>query len=196
MERRFVKGMLVRAAEPTVDGAGKTLTGYAALFNQVANMYDYFDEIIAPGAFAKSLAGDVRALWNHNSDFPLGRTTNQTLQLSEDARGLAFTLTPPDTAMGRDALVSVDRGDVTGVSFGFEVVTDEWATVGGKKTRTLREVMLYEISPVVFPAYEDTSVEARSLESLAQDAERRLAAAGSAIARSHLERRTRLAEIG
>lgn len=189
-ELRFLQALELRAEG---DGAQRRLGGYAAVFNSLTDLGP-FQERIAPGAFAKALAaGDIRALWNHNPDYPLGRTTNQTLRLLEDDRGLAFTLDLPDTQAGRDAHTSVTRGDVTGVSFGFSVPFggDSWERVDGKRVRTLLEVELYEISPVTFPAYEATSVQQRSLESVVAEAEQRLSTPLELFAL-----RTRLAALG
>lgn len=198
MEQRFLQATEVRTMDPEAEGQPKRLIGYAAVFNVLADIGGRFQERIAPGAFRSAIQdGDVRALWNHNSDFPLGRTKAGTLRLIEDDKGLRFENDLPDTTMGEDAKVSIQRGDVTGVSFGFEVPPggDEWAMIGGKKVRTITKVNLHEISPVTFPAYEATSVEARSAEAVAQEAERRLAAADGLIALEHRRRLTRLAEI-
>lgn len=164
MERRFFASEL-RAAEEEGGGA-PTLLGYAAVFEQLSVvLYGMFREKIARGAFASSLAGDVRALWNHDTNLPLGRTTAGTLRLEEDAHGLRVEIDPPGTQAGRDAVVSVQRGDVDQMSFAFDVLEDEWdQDESGTLIRTLRKVVLYEVSPVTFPAYPQTSVAARAAE--------------------------------
>src|SRR5665647_1857663 len=98
--------MLEIRASGTFTGKGKTLSGYAAVFNSEANLGD-FNELIRPGAFAKSLAtgSNIRALYHHQGDALLGTTKGGTLQLREDAHGLAFTLALPDTSHGRDLAV-------------------------------------------------------------------------------------------
>jgi HK97 family phage prohead protease len=176
MERRIVLGAEVRA-DPATETSPRRLSGYAAVFNRAADILGRFQERIAPGAFRDSLgSADQVALWNHDSSYPLGRKSAGTLRLQEDETGLMFSLDLPDTQMGRDAHTLVTRGDVRGMSFGFTVPEngDEWAMVDGKRTRTLVRVNLEEISPVTFPAFPSTSVEARSLERLAEEAERRI----------------------
>jgi hypothetical protein len=71
----------------------------------------------------------------------------------------------PDTTIGRDLVVNVDRGDIKGASFGFRTISDDWKTLNGKAHRTLIEAQLRDVSPVTFPAYPDTSVAMRSLDS-------------------------------
>lgn len=119
MERRcFEAEMEVRDAE---SGAA-TLAGYAAVFGEWSEDLGGFRERIAPGAFQNTLSGDVRALWNHDPAFVLGRTTNGTLRLAEDDRGLRVEIDPPAGALFDSFLENVRRGDVTPMSFGFSVL--------------------------------------------------------------------------
>lgn len=142
---------------------GRKLSGYAAVFDQLSGvLYGQFRERIERGAFASSMEGDIRALWNHDTNYPLGRTTAGTLALAEDAHGLRVEITPPNTSWGRDATESIRRGDVDQMSFGFDVLDDTWDQADdGQLIRTLRKVRLWEVSPVVFPAYPQTSVSVR-----------------------------------
>jgi hypothetical protein len=140
----------------------RTINGHAAVFNVEADL-GYFRELVVPGAFRDAVEQrqDVRALWNHNADLVLGRTKNGTLTLAEDARGLRVAFTPPDTQAGRDAVTLIDRGDVSGMSFAFVVVEDEWLDAAGvKPLRRLLRVKLLDVSPTAFPAYESTDVSA------------------------------------
>jgi HK97 family phage prohead protease len=140
---------------------GTTLTGYAAVFDTLSVDLGGFRETIAKGTFSESLQGDVRALWNHDSNHVLGRTKSGTLKLAEDAKGLRVEIHPPESAA--PFVESIRRGDVDQMSFGFKTVTDEWETdENGQTTRTLLKADLYDVSPVTFPAYPATEVSARA----------------------------------
>lgn len=195
MERRAVETELrvVRA-----EGKPATIGGYAVVFESESVDLGGFTERVARGALTASLSGDIRAHWNHDPSIVLGRTSAGTLRLLEDSRGLAFELDAPDTQAGRDALVSIERRDVTGVSFGFRAIKDAWAKVGGKWLRTLLECELFEVSPCAYPAYQATEVGVRALtdakdalEGLKKAQEEEQQAADAILAR---ERRLRLAE--
>lgn len=154
---------------------GMTLTGYAARFNEPSEPLP-FVERIAPGAFKRSLnaRNDIKLLWNHDSSSVLGSTRAGTLRLAEDELGLRVEADLPDTQAGRDAKVLIQRGDVTGFSFGFTVPAngDSWNSDGTE--RTLKSVRLLEVSTgVAFPAYPTTNgtAQVRSLEDVAMAAE-------------------------
>lgn len=133
------------------------ITGYASIFNSRTSIGDYFDEMIAPGAFTETIKDDdIRALFNHNWDNLLGRTKANTLTLSEDEKGLKFEIELPDTSVARDLAISMERGDIDQCSFGFEVTEETWNYDVDPAVRTVNEVKLYEISIVTIPAYEDT----------------------------------------
>jgi hypothetical protein len=163
IERRYFPVEELRAI---TDEAGlRHITGYAAVFNSLSEDLGYFREKIDPGAFAETInSDDIRALKNHNSDYVLGRNKSGTLTLSEDQRGLKIDVMPPDAQWARDLMVSIDRGDIDQMSFGFQTMADRWEIVDGKEVRTLMKVRLFDVSPVTFPAYPDTEVGLRSLE--------------------------------
>jgi HK97 family phage prohead protease len=128
-----------------------------------------FREQIAPGACAKSLReADIVALNNHNSWQPLGRTSAGNLALKSTTKGIEPDLQPIDTSYGADLIKNVKAGIVRGWSFGFEVIKDDWTTDGEPADeytgtdRTIREMKLVEVSPVTFPAYDQTEISARS----------------------------------
>jgi len=149
------------------DGDKTVIRGHAAVFNKLSEDLGGFREIIAPGAFTESLkTADVRALFNHDSNIILGRNKAGTLSVAEDARGLAIEISPPDTQAARDLLVSMERGDISEMSFGFRTVEDKWEIKDGDDLRTLVKVDIFDISPVTFAAYPDTdvSVAQRSLD--------------------------------
>jgi len=160
LERRFLD-----ACELRLDGDGDAaprINGYAARFNKWSEkIWGLFREKIAPGAFAKTIGeADIRALWNHDSNFVLGRNRSETLTVAEDEKGLAVDVAPPDTQWARDLMTSMKRGDVNQMSFGFQTVRDEWNEKGDE--RTLIEVKLFDVSVVTFPAYPQTSAAVRS----------------------------------
>lgn len=136
------------------------ITGYASVFNSKTNIGDFFEEVIAPGAFARSLSenGDIRALFNHDWNNVLGRTKSGTLRLEEDERGLKFEVELPNTTVARDLAESMRRGDINQCSFGFFPTEETWDYSVEPVKRTINEVELFEISVVSIPAYEDTEV--------------------------------------
>lgn len=162
LERRVVTLPVAVRAE----GEEKRLSGYASVFNTETVIAGLFREQIAPGAFADAVTqDDVRALFNHDANFVIGRTASGTLTLREDETGLAYDALPPDTQWARDLMVSVGRGDISQSSFGFAVETDEWTRSersGDLPLRTIRKAKLYDVSPVTYPAYESTTAAVRS----------------------------------
>lgn len=149
------------------EGEARRIIGHAALFNSLSEDLGGFREQIAPGAFKDAIEqDDVRALFNHDPNFILGRNRANTLKLNEDARGLAIEIIPPDTQAARDLMISMERGDVTQMSFGFAVRPNgqNWGKDDeGKVVRTLTKLRLFDVSPVVYPAYPQTDVAVRSL---------------------------------
>ena len=153
------------------------LRGYFARFNEPYKVCEGWVETISPGSFARYLAteGDVKALWNHNHDLVLGSRANGTLVLEETSEGLFGTveINQNDRA-AMDAYARIERGDVSGCSFGFDCQVDQFTDEDGTYRTVIREVYpLYEVSPCVFPAYGSTSIEARArLDAMKQQEER------------------------
>jgi hypothetical protein len=144
----------------------KSITGYAVIWDARSLPLGGFIEVVRRGTFTTTLkTGDPRALWNHNYDFPLGRKSAGTLVLEEDAKGLKVTITPPDNSYANDLVRSIQRGDVSGFSFGFIVIKDSWLRAGsdGFPVRELLEVTLLEISPCTTPAYVQTEAHVRDV---------------------------------
>jgi Escherichia/Staphylococcus phage prohead protease len=156
-EIRYSPGLELRS-----DGGTAKIRGYAAIFNSLSVDLGGFREKIARGAFANSLSNDVRALVDHDPSRIIGRSKAGTLAMREDAHGLAVTITPPDTSVGRDVVESIRRGDLDQMSFGFRTITDNWHRENGENIRELKAVELFDVSVVSFPAYEGTSVGVRS----------------------------------
>lgn len=144
------------------EGGQPVIAGYAVVFNSLSRDLGGFREVIAPGAFAGSLAGgDIRALWSHDHGIVLGRTKAGTLKITEDKKGLRVEIKPPQSAAGY--VESIRRGDVDGMSFGFMVDRDDWTRAqDGTTVRTVTEGRLVEVSPVAFPAYPASSVGVRA----------------------------------
>jgi len=166
--------------EIRAENAGKVARGYAALFNARTDIGGYFYETIAPGAFTETLrTADVRALIDHDSGRVIGRSSAGTLRLREDDKGLFVEIDLPDTTDGRDLAVQLERGDISGMSFGFRVTLDEWDESGDIPERTIRKVELFEVSAVAFPAYPDTSLALRSLDEARKELRRKSFTAAS-----------------
>jgi hypothetical protein len=162
MERRKIEAPV----EIRLNGENRTVAGYGAVFNSETVIGGAFREKILPGAFERALAGDVFSFFNHDESKVLGRTKSGTLRLTEDDNGLRYEVDLPDTSAARDLRVSMDRGDVDGSSFMFNVPKggDEWDFSGDLPLRTVRQVNLFEVGPVTMPAYPDATAALRSME--------------------------------
>lgn len=158
---------LIQPVERRADSEHNTVAGYAVVFDSVADIGGYFSEKIMRGAFTETLQNaDVRAYFDHDRGRVLGRFSAGTLRLAQDAKGLAVEIDLPDTTDGRDVRALIDRGDVSGMSFGFSVTHDEWDETVTPPLRTIHAVELREVSIVSEPAYDDTSIALRSLEAI------------------------------
>ncbi len=145
---------IVGTAAVTYDGSPET----------EYQLWEGVRERIMPGAFDESLdnSDDVVALFNHDESAILGRTP-QTLKLSTDSRGLHYEVEPPETQLGKQVTVAIQRGDIRGSSFAFQVTAENWQTQeDGSDVREITGVKLFDVSPVTRPAYEATSVGIRS----------------------------------
>ena len=153
-ETRNGKPIIETRALGTTMLEDRMVSGYAAVFNSESEDLGGFIEIIKPGAFSDVLDNDVRALWNHDQNYLLARTTSGTLKISEDARGLYYEFDAPNTTYGNDLLELLRRGDVTQSSFGFAIKKDEWVSRNGLTYRYIHSVSrLFDVSPVTYPAY-------------------------------------------
>lgn len=168
-------GVQLRAAG---DSGGRQFAGHAAVFNSRAAIgnpltWGFYEEI-APGAFTKTLAeGDARFLVDHDTRLVVSRVSAGSLRLAQDTVGLAVDADLDERlSYVGDLVINLDNRNVTGMSFGFRTVKDDWETVsvettGGDKAeaelRVIREVQLFEVSAVTFPAYEDTDAGLRSV---------------------------------
>lgn len=167
-EKRCIAVKELRVAAPGEESGGiGTLEGYAAIFDSWSEDLGFFKERIKRGAFESALKrSDCRALVDHVSSKILGRQSAGTLRLKEDNKGLFMSVDLPDTQYARDLKVSVERGDITQQSFQFEVEEDVWVEdrKNNRAERTITVIKeLFDVSPVTFPAYPDTTVAKRSL---------------------------------
>ena len=156
--------------ELRVDNSDSPLIeGHAAVFDQwseaLGGMFP-FKEKVSRGAFKESIKkDDIRALFNHDPNYVLGRNKAGTLELEEDDIGLKVTILPPETTWAKDLVECIRRGDISQMSIGFIVEEDKWSTEKGVDTRELIKVKLFDVSPVTFPAYTQTDVGVRAMES-------------------------------
>ena len=153
----------------TEESGPAKILGYGAVFNSRSENLGGFREVIAPGAFDSVLEDDVRALFNHDPNFVLGRSASGTVRLSVDESGLRYEIDPPDTQTIRDlVLAPMARGDISQSSFAFRIARDgdQWdEDEDGVIVRTVTRVQrLYDVSPVTYPAYVDASAATRSLK--------------------------------
>lgn len=158
IERRYIP----IGEEFRFDTEKNTLEGYASVFGEVYKVWG-FDETVERGAFKKTVKeNDIRALFNHDPNFVLGRNKADppTLEVSEDSKGLHYRIKLGNQSYANDLRESVGRGDVSQSSMGFQVIKDIWENNFSK--RTITEVKLFDVSPVTFPASEKTEVKLRS----------------------------------
>jgi len=144
-----------------------TIAGYAATFNNLSSDLGGFREQLSPGAFDAVMEDDVRAVFNHDPNGILGRSSSGTLRMSLDGTGLKYEVDLPDNTLGRDLYASVQRGDIKESSFRFSIAPngEEWKDTDEGMVRTITKVSrLVDVSPVTYPAYPDATIAARSLD--------------------------------
>ncbi len=167
-ERRFFN------AEVRMDNSDQgeqpaKIIGYAAMFEQRSENLGGFREIIMPGAFDDVLSQDVRGLFNHDSNYILGRTDSGTMQLVVDERGLRYEIDAPDTQTIKDLVIEpMKRGDISQSSFTFHIARDGQKWIEDEDGAVIREIhkisRLFDVGPVAIPAYPDTTSASRSLD--------------------------------
>lgn len=141
----------------------RRLRGHAIVFNVKSQDLGGFQEIIAPEAVDRTFREgiDVRALVNHDSANVIGRLSAGTLEMKKDGKGLRVTIEPdPDISYARDIMLAVKRGDVSGMSFAFRTIEDDWNFEDERMAiRTVLDMRVSEVSIVTFPAYTQTDVQ-------------------------------------
>lgn len=166
LEKRCYSGE-VRALE--VEGEPTKIVGYASVFDSRSELIGgSFREIIKPGAFDNVLDDDVRALFNHDPNFILGRSSAGTLALSVDEKGLRYEITAPQTQTIRDlVLAPMARGDISQSSFHFRIARDGERWYQDEDGVVVREISLFsrlfDVSPVTYPAYQASEAGLRSM---------------------------------
>ena len=178
MERRYIaiaKGDI--KIEQRADGSAGRISGYGAVYYDGNPGTEYevipglLKERIMPGAFDRAIReDDVRSLFNHDPSLILGRSISGTLTLSVDKRGLIYSVDLGDTSIGKDVMEHIRRGDISGASFGFIASPEdqEWFTEEGIDIRVIRSLKLLDVGPVTYPAYADTTANARDNEMFAE----------------------------
>lgn len=176
LERRWIETDVRCETRDGEAQAPPRVVGYAAVWDSPSEPIEWLDakgnlvrfrETIARGAFAASILDcDCRALFNHDPSLILGRNRAGTLRLTEDDHGLRYECDLPDVSYARDLAVSLRRGDITGSSFAFVVIADEWhdPEAGSDLAhRRITKAHLFDVSPVTYPAYQASSSAVRSI---------------------------------
>lgn len=175
------KALLCRAVpfeiRKDATGDGFTLEGYAAVFGEATRIDSWegkFDEVIAQGAFAKTIRTRTPVMqFDHGHDLATGSVPIGAIKaLKEDKRGLHVEARLHDNVRVEPIRQAIESGAIDGMSFRFRVIREEWDETPDIPLRTIREVELFELGPVVFPAYASTTVGVRSLLSELPEAER------------------------
>lgn len=160
---RQIRSSLANFQTREADGA-KYIEGYFVRFDSVYTICPGVTESISPNAFDNTINDDIRALIDHETRLVLGRTTVGTLRLSIDDKGLYGVITVNENdSDAMNLYARVQRGDVSQCSFGFIIIAEERQVKdNGDIHYLIKEVRLFEVSVVTFPAYEETSVTART----------------------------------
>lgn len=139
---------------------GKKIIGRPIVYNSQSEDLGGFVEVIAPGAFGNSIKGDIRALVEHDYKMLIGRTVSNTMRIREDNEGVLVEIDPPNTRTASELIESIERGDITGMSFGFSVNEKgaEWNFDSDPALRTVTSAVLHEITVTSMPAYASTNV--------------------------------------
>lgn len=167
-ERRLATLKDFEVRSPLEEDAGGSIgfKGHAAIFDSKTLIQGWFmdwTEEIARGAFRKTISeADVRFLINHNADLLLARNRAGTLRLEEDEVGLATDADMAPTSYAKDLAISLERKDISQMSFAFEIVKEEWDYDVDPIHRKITEVKLWDVAVVTYPAYTETDASLRS----------------------------------
>lgn len=176
-ERRSIPSELSKIEIEKRAGGLASIRGYAAVYYDGTPETEFrmgkVVERIMPGTFSRAMkeSSDVVCLFNHDENKLLGRRSAKTLRLADDERGFRYSVDTPNTSYGRDLVEMISRGDVSGSSFSFGIngtAGENWRSEGDVMIRELRDVNLFDVAPVVNPAYKATTLSLRSLKSWAE----------------------------
>lgn len=183
MKKVELRSMEIRASN---DGGNENLhiEGYAAVFGEKTLLWEspysgtkYYEQISREAIDNNTDMADVILRYNHSdSALILARTSNQTLRLTADEKGIRFDADIAPTTAGKDVYQLIKRGDIYKMSFAFTVDKEDWSTdsISKTETRTIQHIdTVVDVSPVDFPAYDGTSVEARDNKALIASIEKR-----------------------
>ena len=172
IENRFLS-FEVRADEKQESEEKGIVEGYAVVYDKKTDICGYFEETIKRGALDNADLKDVPLLVNHDTDtIPVARSRrnngSSSMTLTVDEKGLKIRaeLDLKNNARASELYSAIKRGDISGMSFMFTVKTDEWTDEDTEyPKRTIKEIAkVYEVSAVTFPAYSDTSIGARAVD--------------------------------
>lgn len=185
MKSKILRSFVPASVQPVrlqerSDGQPPLIVGYGAVFYRAGQegtqywLYDNIVERIDPRAFDRAIKeDDIRGLKNHDPNLILGRSSSNTMKLFVDEIGLRYEIDPPSTSAGKDTIEELKRGDLTGSSFSFIIPEggDDWSeqkTAEGAKIhiRTLRDLQVFDVGPVTFPAYTATTAGVRCYRNL------------------------------
>jgi uncharacterized protein len=168
IERRYIDGLTV---EDRGEGKDKGITGLGIVFNHRSVNLGGFVEVIKPEAMNGIELNDIVSMVNHDPNKVVGRSPD-TLGVKIEPDGVRYTIEPSETSTYKDLAISVTRGDIKGSSFGFIVERngEDWTEdENGIMVRTITKFRkIFDLSPVVFPAYSDTTVAKRSMDEFLQ----------------------------
>jgi HK97 family phage prohead protease len=183
-ERRTISS----AMEVREEGDKKYFIGTGILYNAIADL-GFFSEEVLPGAADDVLQDDVRGLLNHDSNLVLGRTASGTMSLEATGTGVNYRIAyNPEDPDHISAYQKVKRGDISQSSFAFSVKDDKWETRNGKDHRIIVKIArLYDMSIVTYPAYQNTTVAARSIEGIKKEVEERSKSMNKELAEKRIE---------
>lgn len=159
-----VEDLEVRAGE----GEAPIIVGHPVVYGKWSEDLGGFRERIVAGAAKRTIGigDDIRALFNHDPNYVIGRTKAGTLELEDGPRAVSMKATPPETSWASDLMTSMRRGDIDQMSFAFRAIHDEWREPkkeGALWERDITELAMYDVSVVTFPAYVQTDAQVRSV---------------------------------